>query len=163
MNTTQDVFDTAVTFLQKYHAEDVAKLTYDRETIWIDHNDLFAFDADLAEDVLANPRELIRVFEDAVGEVDTSTADAPDFAPVRFFNVGGADTFAPGEIRSEHGERLVSIQGTLERVTTTSDVPKEVCFVCQRCGTPTFIPQEIASSDLQEPHECSGCERQGPF
>ena len=38
---------------------------------------------------------------------------------------------------------------------------KNTAFECQRCGTLTRIPQ--VGSDLQEPHECQGCERQGPF
>ncbi len=37
----------------------------------------------------------------------------------------------------------------------------EAAFECQRCGTMTYIPQ--TDSGFQEPHECQGCERQGPF
>jgi replicative DNA helicase Mcm len=37
----------------------------------------------------------------------------------------------------------------------------EAAFECQRCGTLTRIPQ--TAGDFQEPHECQGCERQGPF
>ncbi|MFW5938977.1 MAG: LAGLIDADG family homing endonuclease, partial [Halolamina sp.] len=34
-------------------------------------------------------------------------------------------------------------------------------FECQRCGTMSYIPQ--SDGGFQEPHECQGCERQGPF
>ena len=37
---------------------------------------------------------------------------------------------------------------------------------CQRCGAITEIPpstSDIANNTLPEPHECEGCERQGPF
>ena len=163
MTLPQETISQCVEFLQQYHAEDVAKLTYDREAVWIDHSDLFAFNADIADNVLANPSDYIRAFEDAVGDVDTSTADAPEFAPIRFYNLPSADTYAPGEIRAEHGERLVSITGILERVTTTSDTPREVCFECQRCGNPMYVPQDVTTRELQQPTECSGCERQGPW
>nr|WP_276278724.1 LAGLIDADG family homing endonuclease [Halomicroarcula sp. SYNS111] len=49
-------------------------------------------------------------------------------------------------------------------VRKATDVRPKVltaAFECQRCGTLTRIPQ--AAGDFQEPHECQGCERQGPF
>jgi len=34
-------------------------------------------------------------------------------------------------------------------------------WVCQRCGTTTKAP--VVNGEIQPPHECSNCERQGPF
>lgn len=34
-------------------------------------------------------------------------------------------------------------------------------YVCQRCGTETFVP--VMNGNLQDPHQCEGCDRKGPF
>jgi len=34
-------------------------------------------------------------------------------------------------------------------------------WVCQRCNTQTYTG--VADGQIQDPHECDGCERQGPF
>jgi len=39
--------------------------------------------------------------------------------------------------------------------------PDRLNFECGRCGTMQYIPQD--GDSLQEPHDCQGCEREGPF
>lgn len=56
---------------------------------------------------------------------------------------------------------LVAIEGFVRSTTETKPKVTTAAFECQRCGTLTRIPQE--TGHYQEPHECQGCERQGPF
>jgi replicative DNA helicase Mcm len=161
--TPEELQDKTTEFLREYCADDIAQLSFDAEAVWIDHENLFSFDPVLADAVRENPKDVLPEFEASVGAVDTTMADSPDHAPVRIYNLPEPDTYAPGAIRSQHGEQLVTIRGTLERITTTSDTPEEVCFECVRCGAPMYVPQDTASGELQQPTECKGCERKGPF
>jgi len=62
-------------------------------------------------------------------------------------------------------EPVVRDDGTVEflYVTDVGDVASMTLgtWICQRCGTETMTG--TADGDVVEPHECSGCERQGPF
>jgi len=53
------------------------------------------------------------------------------------------------------------VKGQIARATPSKPKLAEAAFECQRCGTITYVPAQ--GMDLQEPHECQGCERQGPF
>jgi len=55
----------------------------------------------------------------------------------------------------------ISVQGIVRKATDVRPKVTNAAFECQRCGTLTRIPQ--VAGDFQEPHECQGCERQGPF
>ncbi|ELZ91158.1 ATP-binding protein [Haloferax sulfurifontis] len=60
--------------------------------------------------------------------------------------------------------QLVAFRGTCVVQSAVKPTVKEAAWECQRCGTVTYLPQ-ISSADegIQKPHECQGCERQGPF
>jgi len=55
---------------------------------------------------------------------------------------------------------LVQVHGIIRKATDVRPKIEEAAFECQLCGTLSRIPQ--SSGDFQEPHECQGCERQGP-
>lgn len=73
------------------------------------------------------------------------------------------DQRSVGQYRASETERLIAIEGQLEEATGVDPVVSTAAFECQRCGTITRVLQNETSDDLAEPHECQGCERQGPF
>jgi len=79
-------------------------------------------------------------------------------AHVRVQNLG--ETTDIRDIRSRHLHTLVAVEGTVARASRVQSHLQETAFECQRCGTLTVLPQ---SDGDEEPHECQGCERQGPF
>ena len=65
------------------------------------------------------------------------------------------------EIRAQHHGQLVAIEGIVRKSSDVKTKIVDAAFECQRCGTLTRIPQTFG--EFYEPHECQGCERQGPF
>lgn len=162
-HTRDDLVNDCIDFLQRYYKEDISELdTTDAESIVVDHEDLYRFDADFANQLIDDGEFGIRHLEAAVKHVDTPTAvSIPDDVRVRVVNLPETDVYSPGEIRKDQGGQYVGIRGVLERVTSTSDLPNEVVFDCLRCPASTAVPQDITQQEIQEPHQCEACERQG--
>jgi replicative DNA helicase Mcm len=135
----------------------------DKESLWIDWKDLYRFDPDVADDALAKPDTIQEHLQEAADMVDMPIPQDISDINIRIYNLPETETYQPSQIRSDQGNRYIAIESSLERITTPDDLPEVVCFVCQRCGTATRIPQDVSDGELQEPHECAGCERQGPF
>ena len=66
----------------------------------------------------------------------------------------------PSELSTDDGGRYIGIRGRLEQTTDKAEKPLEIAFECQRCSSITRIPQ---ANEYQEPAECQGCDRNGPF
>lgn len=57
--------------------------------------------------------------------------------------------------------KVIHVRGQVTKRSKRKLRDEVTAFECQRCGTVARIPQ--TGRTLQEPQECSGCERQGPF
>ncbi|WP_436344517.1 minichromosome maintenance protein MCM [Natronorubrum sp. FCH18a] len=155
----------ATKFYRRYYKEAIGQLAQkypnEQRSLEVDWRDVHKFDPDVADDLLTQPEQMRRYFEEALRMFDLSI-DITLNAHIRVGNLPEEHTFYPGEFSpSEHLADYRSIRG---EITKTSDVyPKieEAAFECQLCSTLNRIPQ--ADGDFQEPHECQGCERQGPF
>jgi len=162
-----ELLDRLETFLTDYYKEEIAKIAQtpsDTQSLWVDYNTLYRFDPVLAEDdLLSKPKQIIANLEEAVQMVDIPIDADLSHVNVRVDNLNDEYIYSPGEIRKEQGGRYIGVHGVLERVTSTSDMPEQLVYECQRCGTTITIPQSPSQDDLQEPHECTSCERQGPF
>lgn len=82
-------------------------------------------------------------------------------AHVRIENLPESIDIRGIRVHDDHIGKLVSIKGIVRKATDVRPKVTEAAFECQRCGTITYIPQ--SDGGFQEPHECQGCERQGPF
>ena len=156
--------DKLVEFLEAYYKDDIAELaTTDTNSLWIDHKDLYRKDEDLATDLITHPDRILEELENAVEYVDTPMSIATANVDVRVTGLDETNIYSPGHVRKDQGGQYVGINGVLERVTSTSDLPQEVIFECQRCGGLKTIPQQATQKELQEPYGCEACDRQGPF
>lgn len=160
----QSLADKLDRFLRDYCADDVAALAQhypkEQESLYVDWRELYQFDADIANDLLDNPDELRQHLEQALWSYDLPADVNLEGATVRVGNLDPADVYLPSELTTDH-TGYVGVAGDLSQVTAKDEIPTTAVFECQRCGTPTEIYQE--PGDLQEPHECAACERQGPF
>ncbi|ELY68197.1 ATP-dependent DNA helicase [Natrinema pellirubrum DSM 15624] len=126
------------------------------------YDDVFRFDPDLADDIHEHPREMLEYFEEALRLYDLPVDVSLSDAHVRIHDLPDNDVLDVAEVpRHENIGRLLGIRGQVQKVSAVKPRIVEATFECQRCGTQTSIPQ--AGDQLQEPHECQGCERQGPF
>lgn len=154
-------------WLRDTHKDAVSRLALaypnDRETLHIPYNDLYLFDDEVAQNGLSNPDGLIEHLEQALPLVDIPIDIDLSGAHVRLTGlpqgrVHSVGTFNPDDVTGE----LIAIQGQVARRTPRDIMVSRAAFECQRCGTWTHIPQ-TNPNDRQEPHECAGCERKGPF
>jgi len=147
-----------------YHdeIETLAKNYPGRRSLYIDFNDLKQANEDLAYDVLNQPEGVLEYFEEALRVYDHSSDTKLGNARVRFRNLPQQTT--TNDLRADEITLggLVEIQGTVHRKTDVQQAITDCAFQCQRCGSMNMIPIGIGE-ELQEPRECHGCERQGPF
>ncbi|MFC4989233.1 LAGLIDADG family homing endonuclease [Saliphagus infecundisoli] len=160
-----ELVDAFEQFFRNYYDNEVKQLAQrypnEQRSLSVDWQDLYRFDPDLADDFISQPEQLQQYAEEALRLYDLPIDVSLGRAHVRVR--GLADTESPEirEIRARHMNTLVQVRGIVRKATDVRPKVEEAAFECQLCGTLTRVPQ--SSGDFQEPHECQGCERQGPF
>ncbi|MEF8851521.1 MAG: LAGLIDADG family homing endonuclease [Haloarculaceae archaeon] len=158
-----ELIDAFEEFYRNYYRNEIGELAQqyptERKSLHVHWEDLYRFDPDLADDYRAHPEEFQDYAEEALrlydlpvdvklGQAHVRVCDLPEHTDIR-------------EIRADHRGNLISVQGIVRKATDVRPKITQAAFECQRCGTLTRIPQQ--TGEFQEPHECQGCERQGPF
>lgn len=159
----QELVDTFEEFFREYYDEQIGELAEayptEKRSLQINWEDLYQYDADLADDYLAQPAQMRQCAEEALRMYDLPVDVSLGRAHVRIFNV--AETTDIRDIRAEDVNTLVAVRGIVRKATDVRPKVQEAAFVCQRCETLTRVPQ--TGSSFREPHQCNGCERKGPF
>ncbi|WP_226040063.1 ATP-binding protein [Natrinema sp. DC36] len=160
-----ELVDAFEQFFRNYYDNEVKQLAQqypnEQRSLHIDWQDLYKFDPDLADDFLAQPEQLQRYAEEALRLYDLPIDVSLGQAHVRIRNLPETESPEIREIRAREMNSLVQVRGIVRKATDVRPKIEESAFECQLCGTLTRVPQ--SSGDFQEPHECQGCERQGPF
>jgi replicative DNA helicase Mcm len=150
-------------FYRTYYRDEIGDLAQaypnEQKSLYLDWRDLYQFNADLASDYLEQPEQIREYAEEALRLYDLPVDVKLGGAHVRL--IGLDDRTDIRAIRSEHVNRMLSVAGIVRKATSVRPKMEMAAFECQRCGTLTRIPQ--TDTEFQEPHECEGCERQGPF
>ncbi|MBX0322450.1 minichromosome maintenance protein MCM [Halomicroarcula sp. F13] len=158
-----ELIDRFEEFYRNYYRNEIGELAQkypnDQKSLYVDWQDLYRFDPDLADDYRTKPEQLQEYAEEALRLYDLPVDVSLGQAHVRVRNLPESEDIR--DIRHEHHGNLISVQGIVRKATDVRPKVLTAAFECQRCGTLTRIPQ--AAGDFQEPHECQGCERQGPF
>jgi replicative DNA helicase Mcm len=153
-------------FFKSYYSEAVAELAqqYPSDShLTVEWGDLYKYDHDLAQDYLTDPDEIQQVLQGAlagypVPEVELTGVD------IRVIGLNDHDIYTPLEVTRDASNRqteYIGVRGELSKVTEPKKEITTATFDCTRCGVDTEVPQQ--GTDFEEPHECRGCERQGPF
>jgi replicative DNA helicase Mcm len=160
-----DLVERFDSFYRNYYEEAISELAQrypnDQRSLYVDYDDLYRFDVDLAEDFRTQPEQMQEYAEEALRQFDLPADVKLGRAHVRLRNLGDAVDIRDIRVHDDHIGRLVEVRGIVRKATDVRPKVVEAAFECQRCGTMTYIPQSDGS--FQEPHECQGCERQGPF
>ena len=158
-----EVIDKFEGFYRDYYRNEIGQLAQkypnEKRSLYVDWDDLYRFDPDLADDFIAQPEQMRDYAEEALRLYDLPVDVKLGQAHVRVENL--QTTTGIREIRARHRGQLVEVTGIIRKATDVRPKVIEAAFECQRCGTLTRIPQ--TSGEFYEPHECQGCERQGPF
>jgi len=159
-----DLFDE---FYRDYYRNEIGELAQKypdgQKSLFVDWEDLYRFDPDLAEDYRNKPNLLREYAEEALRLFDLPIDVKFSQAHVRIQGI--PSSVEVDDIQTDHRGQLISVPGTIRSVSSSISFPTDAAFECQRCGTLTRIPQSFTTGDLSlnEPHECQGCERNGPF
>jgi len=161
----QDLTERFIQFYRNYYREEIGQLAQrypnEQRSLYIEYDDLYQFDRDLAEDFRTKPDQMREYAEEAIRLYDLPADVSLARAHVRIENLPESIDIRGIRVHDDHIGRLVSIKGIVRKATDVRPKVTEAAFECQRCGTMTYIPQ--SDGGFQEPHECQGCERQGPF
>ena len=169
MSTTHDtnpeLIDECTTFLRRSYRDEIHELgrlyPRDRTSLVIDHTDLFQFSPEMADDLRERPDTMLPYLEEALQTCDLAIDVTLDEATIRVRGLPAPSQLQVPATRAEHRDRLIAVQGQVRKVSQVKARGEMLAFECQRCGTLSRIPQMGATR--QAPHECQGCERQGPF
>ncbi|MFC6766846.1 minichromosome maintenance protein MCM [Natrinema soli] len=160
-----ELVDSFEQFFRNYYDNEIKQLAQqypnEQRSLHINWQDLYKFDPDLADDFLNQPEQLQRYAEEALRLYDLPIDVSLGQAHVRIRNLPETESPEIREIRAREMNSLVQVRGIVRKATDVRPKIEESAFECQLCGTLTRVPQ--SSGDFQEPHECQGCERQGPF
>lgn len=160
----QDLIERLTEFLRGYYKEDILEFARhypkERKSIAIDWTDVYRFDNVIADDVIEKPDKIREHFEEALRLFDMPIDIELGGASVRFSNVPEQKDVSEVS-RHEQLAQLISVKGQVSKVSGIKPKVTTAAFQCRRCGYITEIPQ--LGDKLQEPHECEGCERSGPF
>ncbi|MFB6083397.1 MAG: LAGLIDADG family homing endonuclease [Halorientalis sp.] len=158
-----EVIDLFEEFYRNYYRNEIGELAQkypnEQKSLYVDWQDLYRFDPDLADDYRNHPDQFQDYAEEALRLYDLPVDVKLGQAHVRVQNL--PETTEIRDIRADHRGKLIAVQGIVRKATDVRPKVTTAAFECQRCGTLTRIPQ--TDGDFQEPHECQGCERQGPF
>jgi DNA replicative helicase MCM subunit Mcm2 (Cdc46/Mcm family) len=161
----QDLTERFIQFYRNYYREEIGTLAQrypnEQRSLYVDYDDLFQFDRDLAEDFRTKPDQMREYAEEALRLYDLPADVSLGRAHVRIENLPESVDIRGIRVHDDHIGKLVSVKGIVRKATDVRPKVTEAAFECQRCGTMTYIPQ--SDGGFQEPHECQGCERQGPF
>jgi len=152
--------------LRDYYKDEIGELAEkypsEQRSLTIEYPDIRRVDDDLADDYLTDPEQVTEWLEEGLRNFDLPVDISLDGATVQVVDLPDTMTRDVGHWRPNDvmGE-LVPVKGQVSKRGDRDVKDKAVVFECQRCGSTTTIPQ--SGDSLQEPHECSGCERQGPF
>ncbi|WP_306055129.1 minichromosome maintenance protein MCM [Natronococcus wangiae] len=160
-----ELVDSFEQFFRNYYDNEIKQLAQqypnEQRSLHVDWQDLYRYDPNLADDVLNQPEQLQRYAEEALRLYDLPIDVSLGQAHVRIRNLPETESPEIREIRARDMNSLVQVRGIVRKATDVRPKIEEAAFECQLCGTLTRVPQ--SGGDFQEPHECQGCERQGPF
>lgn len=167
----QGLYDSCAAFVETYCQDEMVRVAEtctgeSPPTVHISWRDLLRFDPGLSEDYLRARERVEDHLIDAIastmplpaslteGDIRSGTIAVENLPAHQTFDVGD---YRPTDVVGD----LYGVSGQVSRVTAPQTLATTLAFECNRCGTLTNIPQ--TDHDVLEPHECSGCERNGPF
>jgi DNA replicative helicase MCM subunit Mcm2 (Cdc46/Mcm family) len=147
-------------FYRRYYKNEIGKIAQgEKKSLVVDYGDVKQYDPDLAENLSLHPENFIRAAEEVLADFGIAADVSLESARVRFS--GFKPKTEIQELGRDEVNEMVSFEGIVRKSTDTDIKALEAAFECQRCGTLTTVEQD--ERELSEPHQCRGCERQGPF
>ncbi len=151
----EDLLIEAKNFFEAYKKELLESKRKGENVIFLDFESLTKFSKILSDQILENPEETLRIFEQAIEQ-----SPLIDTIRIRLENLPKTQEIKIRNIRSKHLNEMIIIEGIIRQ---SSDVRPQVVnakFECPSCGTIISVLQ--MEKKFREPSRCS-CGRRGGF
>ena len=133
-----ELIDAFEELYRDYYRNEIGELAQrypnEQKSLYLDWQDIYRFDPDLADDVKSHPEELRDYAEEALRLYDLPVDVKLGQAHVRVHNL--SDSTDIRDIRADHRGQLISVQGIVRKATDVKPKITQAAFECQRCGTP---------------------------
>ena len=152
-------------FLLNYYKDEIIKLQDEiskdnpKKALIIDYEDLERFEPDLADLLISNPEEVIKLFNTVIANnfIDKTTRQNFNKAVInaRFKNIKNTVEFK--DLKSNRIGELVEIIGTIKKVDTIRPRLLIGLFECKDCLNKIEVSQDIRKSYILRPNICLEC------
>jgi len=140
----------------------------DDEVLELSLHDLSRASSRLAEQWLHGDREDVKQYiRLALARYDFPVEngldeDRVEDVTIRMVDLNDSEIYTPMEIVKQDPSGYIGVKGELAKVSAPAKKATVLAYTCQRCGTPNEVPQ-LHNGEIQEPGDCVGCERKGPY
>jgi len=167
MSNSINVVEMCQEFLNRYYRDEIGQLAQrypmEQRSLVVDWMDMLQYNPDLADDYLEKPQIIQDHMDEALRRIDIPADISLERARVRVTNVNDERTFEVGGYLPQNIGEALAVRGQVSQVSPSKPELVNGVFECLNCGNINEVPQNEGSEELQDPRECAGCERQGPF
>jgi len=139
----------------------VAELYPEVKSILINYEELEKFDHGLAEELMANPDNIVGIFSEILKEKISVAPELMDDLRInaRFYNIPKEKgyTILVRELRAKNVGAMMSLEGLVNKITDIFPKIETGRFYCNKCNESHDEPQ--ATRFLQQPPFCNNCKK----
>jgi len=146
-------------FIDFYKKQLGSSLRGDNNVVYIDFMQMSEFSNQLADEILVNPEDSLRIIELAIEEMGLGVSSDAGVR-VRLYNLSESQEVKIRNIRSRHLNELLVIEGIIRQASDVRPQVVNAKFECPSCGTIISVLQ--IEKKFREPTRCS-CGRRGGF
>ncbi|AIZ57291.1 minichromosome maintenance protein MCM [Candidatus Methanoplasma termitum] len=132
---------------------DIAASYPDKKSIYVDYEDIDAYNPDLAMFFLDNPSKCLHKGAEVVRSSLPPTWDMKDTVNLRITCLPRDAKVEVRHLRAKHLGKLVAVEGLARKVTTVKPRMTQALFRCSRCGAEIWEKQRGVL--MKEPLMCS--------
>ncbi len=151
----EELLIEAKNFFDFYKKSVGESLRKEQNVIFLDFKSLTEFSNLLADEVIADPEETLRIIEQAIEQ-----SGLQDDTRVRITNLPKVQEIKIRNMRSKHLNELVVIEGIIRQASDVRPQVVNAKFECPSCGTIISVLQ--MEKKFRKPSRCS-CGRRGGF
>ena len=151
----EDLLIEAKNFFEAHKKELLESRRRGGKVIFLDFESLIKFSKILSDEILENPEETLRTFEQAIEQ-----SPLIDTARIRLENLPKSQIVKIRDIRSKHLNEMVVIEGIIRQASDVRPQVVNAKFECPSCGAIIGVLQ--IEKKFRDPSRCS-CGRKGGF
>ncbi len=146
-----------IDFFGEYYVKEIAKaISEERGYIEVDFSLIDKFDIELADLLLENPEETLKIAEEALKEISSTYSPSEDIQiRIRLFNLPESREIRIRNLRSKHIGKLIVTEGIVKRASEIRPEISEAVFECLNCGNKISVIQ--TERVISAPKKCEVC------